>query len=451
MSPRLPLDGLAARFSILLAAALIAANVIAAALLYADRARQDSAARFEREVERIVSLVPAIEAAPAERRIQAARAASTRLTRVSVDPAPRVTAGPTPPRAAALTRALRDALGDREVRAALIVRHHEDDPRSGEAVALSIRLEGDANGLQWLNSISRGDHRGPPGIPSEVLLLVLGVSLVSVLGVALVLIRRLTRPLNALADAARAAGQGDRRVRVPEGGPRELRDAAAAFNEMQGRIARFDAERMRTLAAVGHDLRTPITSLRIRAEMLDEEDATPMIRTLDEMTVMADGLVHYARGAGDGEEPVPLDLAALLDRLCDDRGATLTRAEAAQVQGRPVALGRALGNIIDNAIRYGGAARVRLDRARDGVEVTVEDDGPGIPQERLSDVLEPFVRGEDSRSEETGGAGLGLSIARNIIAAHGGELRLDNRPEGGLRVTVRLPAAKRTQGSPGGA
>ncbi|SIO32145.1 Signal transduction histidine kinase [Rhodovulum sp. ES.010] len=444
MKPRLPIDGLAARFSILLAAALIAANAIAAALLYADRARQDSAARFEREVERIVSLVPAIEAAPAERRIRAARAASTRLTRVSVDPVPRVAAGPTGRRAAALTRALQDALGDREVRAALVVRHHKDGPHGGEAVALSIRLDGDANGLQWLNTVSRGDHRGPPGIPSGVLLLVLGVSLVSVLGVALVLIRRLTRPLNALADAARAAGQGDRRVRVPEAGPRELRDAAAAFNEMQARIARFDAERMRTLAAVGHDLRTPITSLRIRAELLDEEDAAPMIQTLDEMTVMADGLVHYARGAGDGEEPVQVDLAAFLVRLCEERGAILTAAEAVHVQARPVALGRAFGNIIDNAIRYGGAARVRLERARDAVQVTVEDGGPGIPEERLSDVLEPFVRGEESRSGETGGAGLGLSIARNIIASHGGEIRLDNRPEGGLRVTISLPAAKMT-------
>ncbi|MBK5926422.1 ATP-binding protein, partial [Rhodobaculum claviforme] len=351
----------------------------------------------------------------------------------------RVTEGPTPPRAAALTRALRDALGAREVRAALILRHSEDSPR-GEAVALSIRLSGDAGGVQWLNSVSRGDHRGPPGIPTGGLLLVLGVSLVSVLGAALLLVRRLTRPLNALAAAARAAGQGDRGVRVPEEGPRELRAAAAAFNEMQGRIARFDAERMRTLAAVGHDLRTPITSLRIRAEMLDPEDAAPMIRTLDEMTVMASGLVHYARGAGDGEEPVRVDLAALLERLCKERGAVLQVAVAAQVHGRPVALGRAFGNIIDNALRYGGTARVRLERTRDAVLVRTEDDGPGIPRERLSDILEPFVRGEDSRSGETGGAGLGLSIARNIIASHGGALSLENRAEGGLRVTIRLPA-----------
>ncbi|TCP38855.1 ATP-binding protein [Rhodovulum marinum] len=444
MTLRLPLDGLAARFSILLAAALIAANLVAAALLYADRARQDSAALIEREVERIVSLVPAIEAAPADRRVQAARAASTRRTRVSVDPAPIVEAGHSGPRSASLTRALRDALGDREVRAELVVRHREDGARSGEAVALSIRLGGDAGGLQWLNSISRGDHRGPPGIPSEVLLLVLGTSLVSVLGVALLLVRRLTRPLNALAAAARAAGQGDRGVHVPEAGPRELRDAAAAFNEMQGRIARFDAERMRTLAAVGHDLRTPITSLRIRAEMLDEDEAAPMIRTLDEMTVMADGLVQYARGAGDGEEQTRVDLPALLDRLCHERGAKLTRAEAVQVPGRAVALGRAFGNVIDNAIRYGGAAGVRVEREGTAARVIVEDDGPGIPEGRLSDVLEPFVRGEESRSGETGGAGLGLAIARNIIASHGGELCLENRAEGGLRVTLRLPATKAT-------
>ncbi len=156
--------------------------------------------------------------------------------------------------------------------------------------------------------------------------------------------------------------RGDRDARVPEDGPREMRAAAAAFNDMQARIARFDAERMRTLAAVGHDLRTPLTSLRIRAEMLDEADAAPMIRTLDEMTVMADGLVAYARGVAEAEPVQDVDLAALLARLCEDRGAPLAVDAPAIVRGRPVALGRAIGNLIDNALRYGGAARVRLSR-----------------------------------------------------------------------------------------
>jgi signal transduction histidine kinase len=243
-----------------------------------------------------------------------------------------------------------------------------------------------------------------------------------------------------LAEAAAAAGQGDRTIRLPEEGPRELRTAAAAFNDMQARIARFDAERMRTLAAVGHDLRTPITSLRIRAEMLDDDDLRePMVRTLDEMTVMADGLVAYAKGSRDTEDTQRMDLAPFLRRLCEERGAAFVAGAEVAVVGRPVALGRAIGNLIENALRYGQSATVRLDRDEREAILLVEDKGPGIPPERLEAVFEPFVRGEDSRSQETGGAGLGLSIARNIVLAHGGAIRLENAAEGGLRVSVRLP------------
>lgn len=436
---RFPPDGIAIRFALLLAAALIVANLVAAALLYVDRMQQDSAIRIERELERVISLVPAIEAAPDTRRAEVAREASTRFSRVTVDPAPIVEDAPAAPRSAALTRDLGEALPGRDVRAAIMVRQGDDGPSGGETVALSIRLDGDAT-PQWLNAVSREDRRGgPPGIPEDILFLILGVSLVSVLGVALFFLGRLTRPLNDLAAAARAAGRGDRTVRLAEMGPRELRAASAAFNDMQERISRFDAERMRTLAAVGHDLRTPITSLRIRAEMLGEEDAAPMIRTLDEMTVMADGLVAYARGAGDGEKRQEVDLAAMLARLCEERGAALSSAPPTPILARPVALGRAVGNLIDNAIRYGGSARVSLERLGGEAVIAVEDDGPGIPRELLSQVQEPFVRGEDSRSLETGGAGLGLAIARNIVASHGGALVLENRADGGLRASTRLP------------
>lgn len=164
-----------------------------------------------------------------------------------------------------------------------------------------------------------------------------------------------------------------------------------------------------------------------------------MIRTLDEMTVMADGLVAYARGAGEAEEARAVDLGPMLARLCEERGARCDAREAVRVTGRPVALGRAIGNVVDNAIRYGGAARVFLTRDHDHAVVTVEDDGPGVPPDRLAAMFEPFVRGDDSRSADTGGAGLGLAIARTIVAAHGGTILLENRAEGGLRAVVRLP------------
>ena len=443
-------DGVAARFVLLLAAALVVANLVALALLSFERGRLDRAIRIDREVERIVSLVPAIEDADPRARNRVARDASTRFSRVSVDPQPQVDAGLADARSTALTRTLAEALGGRMVRAAISTRPARGDParkepRWGEqgireTVAVSIALSVPAGaGPQWMNVASRGGRARPRAPDEGISLIVLGLSLVSVLGVGYAYVRRLTRPLDDLARAARAAGRGDRSARVTEDGPREMREAAAAFNDMQGRIGRFDAERMRTLAAVGHDLRTPITSLRIRAEMLDEPDGAPMIRTLDEMTVMADGLVAYARGAGDAEAVARVDLRPMIARLCEERGATLEPGPDVAINGRPVALGRAFGNLVDNAVRYGGAARVGLSRDDAGAVVTVEDDGPGIPASRIAAVFEPFVRGEDSRSAQTGGAGLGLSIARSIIGAHGGAVTLENRASGGLRATVRLP------------
>ena len=402
--------------------------------------QQGDAARMEREVERIVSLVPALEAAAPERRAAAARAASTRLTRVSLDPTPRINRVARAPRSRALTERLQEALGDREVRAAIIIRRDQDQGGPEGSVVLSIRLEG--AGRLWLNSVSRGDRDAPPGLPGEVLVLTFGVSLLAVLGGALLFLRRLTRPINALTEAARAAGGGNRDVRVAENGPRELRAAAHAFNEMQDQIARFDAERMRTLAAVGHDLRTPLTSLRLRAEMLEDPQADDMIRTLEEMTVMADGLVAYARGRGDGEAPQTLELRPLLERLCAELEVPLQQAAPVRIIARPVALTRALRNVIENAQRYGADATVRLLSTDGTAQILVEDRGPGIPEDQLADMLEPFQRGDSSRNTETGGAGLGLAIARDIMVAHGGGLHLANRVGGGLRATLSLPAAR---------
>lgn len=442
---RLLPDGLAGRFALLLGLALIAANLVALALFSVERARLDRAALIGREMERIVSMVPVIEAAEPDRRGAIAHQASTRLSRISVERRPVVTEDPADPRAAALSRSLTEALPGRIVRADVMLRGDRNGPRKGAAVAISIELQASGNeSPQWLNAVSRDGPPGPPGVDGKVFVIVLGLSLVFVLGVGLLFVRLLTRPLRDLARAARAAGHGDRTIRVAERGAREMREAAGAFNDMQARIARFEAERMRTLAAVGHDLRTPITSLRIRAELLDADEAAPMIRTLEEMTVMAEGLVAYAKGAGDAEQTQTVDLGALLARLCEERGATFAPAARVHVCARPVTLGRALGNLIDNAIRYGGAARVRLVRQDDEAIIAVEDNGPGIAPEHLGMVFEPFVRGEESRSTETGGVGLGLSIARSIVTSHGGIVTLENSATGGLTATVRLPVKSTT-------
>jgi signal transduction histidine kinase len=438
---RLLPDGLAARFALLLVAALVAVNLVAVALVSTERQRYGRELGEGRAIERLALIVPLIEAAAPADRARIGELAEDRFARVRLDPDPIVAAAETDPRATALLREALEALGSgaAEVRAAMRATpgRGRDD---GERLALSVLLAGPADPPQWLNILAR-PSRPPPDPGPAPFLRLLFLSLAAVLLVGLLYIRRLTRPLAALAAAARAAGRGDRTARVAETGARELRETARAFNEMQARIARFDAERTRTLAAVGHDLRTPITSLRIRAEMLDEPERDPIVRTLDEMTVMADGLVAYARGQGDAEAVVPVDLGALLARLCDERGAALRVGHSATVRGRPVALARAFGNLIDNALRYGGTARVALEAGGPAAVATVEDDGPGIAPERIESMFEPFVRGEASRSLETGGAGLGLSIARSIIRTHGGELTLANRPEGGLRATVVLPVA----------
>ncbi len=437
-------DGLAGRFALLLFVALVAANLIALGLMTLQRARIDREVLASRELERVVSVVPGIEAADPARREAIARDSSTRFSRVTVDPTPLVQKGQRARRSAALTADLEAALPGREVRAALYQRPDRDGPGPREArealfvsIALSVAEDAPA---QWLNMRTRGSRPGPPGVDQNVFLMVLVLSLACVLGVGLVFVRRLTEPLGALAEAARAAGQGDRAARVPETGAREMREAAHAFNAMQAEISQFDAERMRTLAAVGHDLRTPMTSLRIRAEMVEDEgQRDAMIRTLDEMAVMANGLVIYAREGHDGEAHTALDLGELLAQVCADRGAGCDLQAKVTITGRRVGLGRAFGNLVDNALRFGDTAHATLTATRQSARVTIEDDGPGIPPDRLEAMFQPFARGDDSRNTDTGGAGLGLSIARSIISAHGGSITLENRAGGGICAMVVLP------------
>lgn len=445
-------DRFAARFAALLALALIAANLVAVALFSVDRQRGNREADQLRAAERVIALVQALDAVAPDQRPAIAREATNRFTDVRIAGMPVIAVTGPDQRSAALAAQLAEALPDRAVFAdtdSTVSLHGHDDPGDarhggpgGSTTAIAIALK-DAEPPAWLNIVSRDGGGGrQPGLPMSVLLIVLGLSLVSALAAGLVATRQMTRPLARLAEAARAAGRGDRSARVPVTGAREMREAAAAFNAMQTEIARFDAERMRTLAAVGHDLRTPITSLRIRAEMLEEETARDaMIRTLDDMGVMAEGLVAYAKGSREAEDSQGIDLAAFLTRLCEDRGATLKVESGVTIVGRPVALSRAFGNLIDNALRYGGVARVSLHREKSEAVITITDDGPGIAPERLDTVFEPFVRGEDSRNLETGGAGLGLSICRSIIRAHGGTVRLENAAPKGLRAVVRLPIA----------
>jgi signal transduction histidine kinase len=295
----------------------------------------------------------------------------------------------------------------------------------------------------WLNAQTR-IRAEPVPIPWPSLIAA-GVMAIAILVIVGLIVRRATQPLAALADRVEAFGRGAPSVTLPESGPREVRRLTAAFNRMQDRLARFIADRTRMLAAIGHDLRTPITSLKIRTELLDDEEAkAKMMVTLDDMQRMTEATLAFAREDADGEPLRAVDVDALIESLCDDLAA-MGQDVAYEGTGRlpypcrPTALRRAIGNLVENAVRYGDRARVALKATADGPLISIDDDGPGIPADQIEEVYKPFVRLETSRSRDTGGSGLGLSIARSIILAHGGELTLSNRKSGGLRVEIRLP------------
>jgi hypothetical protein len=219
---------------------------------------------------------------------------------------------------------------------------------------------------------------------------------------------------------------------------------------MQGRIRSLISDRTQALAAVSHDLKTPITRLRLKAEALRNRKLAASIRgDLAEMEEMLDQTLAYLRGDPDDEPFRKLDLAALLQTLADDAAdagrQALFSGGPLTIEGRPLALKRALGNLVGNAVKYGDEAEIDLRRDGDAAIITIDDNGPGIPEERIEEAFQPFKRLEASRSRDTGGFGLGLAIARAAVVGHGGAVTLANRPEGGLRATVMLPLKPRAE------
>ncbi len=310
----------------------------------------------------------------------------------------------------------------------------------GRSLVLSVRLGPE----RWLNAETvipaPALAWAAPSLLAS-LFAALAISLITVL-----VLRRMTRPLQGLARAADAFGRGLEVAPLAERGPEEIRHTVRAFNLMQARLKRFVEDRTRMLAAIGHDLRTPITSLRIRAEFVeDEETRAKIVETLDEMQRMIEAALSFLREEAATEPARTVDLAALVESLvadCTDLGWKVQFAATARpvLRCRPDSLRRALRNLIENAVRYGERAKVTLEHDQRTVRIVVEDEGPGIPPEMMERAFEPFFRLEGSRSRETGGIGLGLAIARTIARSHGGDLRLANRAEGGLRAELLLPA-----------
>lgn len=291
----------------------------------------------------------------------------------------------------------------------------------------------------------------PRGVPvADWLPFVLIVQVVVLLACAWIAVRQATRPLARLARAAEGLTPAVDNPRLAEDGPTEVAHAAVAFNAMQDRIAHHLKERLHILASISHDLQTPITRMRLRAESLGDSAARDRILDdLREMEHLVREGVAYARSAHGGEEaPVRIDPAAFLESLVFDyqdsgQPVTLVGDIHGVCLARPRALRRVLGNLVDNAIKYGGSAEVGVSRdVRDGLHITVSDRGPGIPEDELDEVLQPFYRLEASRNRDTGGAGLGLAIATQLMRSIGGNLTLANREGGGLVATVVLPGAR---------
>lgn len=304
---------------------------------------------------------------------------------------------------------------------------------------LSLRLPDDS----WLNISLFATNRSQASSHGTLLstsLMALGVILIS-----LMMASWLTRPLRRIADAVATMSPDGPAADVAESGPKEVRNLAIAFNDMRRRIADLMLRRTRSLAAVSHDLRTPLTRLKLRIDDVKDQDLhRAMASDVDEMEQMIDATLSYLRGDQTSEAVRPLDLVAALETIINDardtgRDATLVAPPHAIVHARLVGTKRAFSNLVANALRFGSQVTATIGTTDTDVVVRINDNGPGIPDDKLAAVLEPFVRLEDSRNAETGGVGLGLTIAKAVIEADGGSLELHNLPGGGLSAVVRLP------------
>jgi signal transduction histidine kinase len=257
--------------------------------------------------------------------------------------------------------------------------------------------------------------------------------------------RRISQPLQSLASATRRFTPGEPQSPLPEQGPQDVRSVIAAFNALRLRVTAMLDEKDRMLGAIGHDLRTPLAALRVRIESVeDDDDRARMADTIDEMNRTLDDILSLARLGRPSEARTEVDLTALVDAVVEDFIAigspvSFVEAERLTLPLRPSLMRRAIRNLIENAVKYGVSAEVRVVPGKDQVAITVTDHGPGIPDDKLEDVFDAFTRLETSRNRDTGGAGLGLALARAIVREAGGEVMLANRPGGGLIATITLP------------
>ena len=422
---------------------LIASNAVTFAIVEVKRSAEIRSERLAAIESRVSALYGLLARLPESERENLLTVASVRGERISIGARPRVAeaAARDPDAEARLRKALAPAPVD-DIRIAkrgntdltlFGPRPHTNLERFSVAIALKPG--------EWLNA----EFVWPPGsslLPE--LLLSAGVASIALLIVAIWLGYRFSRPLRRLSEASGAMAQGKSVAPVPETGPSALRNAAHAFNTMSRRLmATLENQRV-LLASIAHDLRTPITSLMIKSEFIADAELKERMRlSLEELQTTTEAALEAAQTVMGEEKPREVDVAALVESMCADLvdlGGDVTFVESGTVKAvcRPNEIRRAARNLVENALRYGKCARVALRAGGGQIAITVDDDGPGIAKKEIARVFEPFVRLESSRSRETGGLGLGLTLARAIARGHGGDIVLENRKGGGLRATLTL-------------
>jgi signal transduction histidine kinase len=425
-----------ARLLLLFVAAVGGAQILAFAVFMHETTRLDRTVTRLRLGEQVETLVRLIDGLPPEAAARAVAIYDTPRHHYTIAPQPSI------------------PVGGADADTLRLTSHMLERMRGGaSAMQLALRTGGDGLDVllmsvhlrdgRWLNVTFAVSNRQPSWM--RIGFYQIAASLVAVLMVVGLARRGIVGPIIRLAEMARRLGQGQAVPVLPERGPREVRTLTAAFNAMQEQLRTWTEDRTQMLVAIGHDLRTPIASLWLRAEMIEQDELRiAMIATIRQMGEMVDATLDFAGMEAGHRASQAVNMADIARSVVDEHAGlghevVLTRVEVAVADGDRAMLRRAIDNLVSNAVRYAERVWVSVSAAEGQVTFCVEDDGPGIPPDMLQDVLKPFVRLDSSRGDATGGIGLGLAVVQSVVRAHGGILSFRNREQGGLSVEVLLP------------